>query len=179
MKIPYRAYNLDFATRWPRYVMIHHSYELGLNNGAIALDKPNFQYNKLQLTHYQMYNMNELPYHYVLEKVGDDYHVITASPLLTTCEFLDMDEEYKYCVHVGLLGNYNVDNVDNRLYNVLGYKILAPLIRLFKIKEENILLHSEASYDPDQRCPGINFIKAKMYTALRAQIKKKSITKGV
>ena len=175
--IPIRPSNLIFSSKWPNYIIIHHTYELFLNNGSLIFDTNNFQYPELHKTYYSIYNNPELPYNFIIDKVKNDYELIVGRPLLTKIIYADIEEKYYDQIHIGLIGNYNEDLAENRLYATLAYRIIVPLMRLLNIPEDHILLHREIAYDPDENCPGEFFLKSKLNMHSRSQIKKKSVTR--
>ena len=175
--IPYRSYELTYADRWPKHIIIHHSAELKLINSSIVLDKPTFQYDNLEKNFY-LKNKSIIPYNYVIEKVGSDFQAIVGRPILTKYEFEDIDLIYTKDLHIGLIGDYDKKNVDPRLYQLISFKIISPYMRLFNIEEDDILLHRDISYNPDETSPGNNFNLDTLKTILRSYIKRKSVTKS-
>lgn len=177
MTLPIKNSSYKYSQKTHKYIIIHHTDELNLNTGNVILDKPSFQLNSLAKSYYDLDKMM-LPYHFIIEKVGDEFHIIVGAPLLTKHEFLDMDDKYQNGIHIALLGNYNMDTVDLRLYDVLNLKLIAPMIKTFNIQEDNILKHSDISFIPDNKCPGENFNLAKLKNSLRSHMKKRSVTRS-
>lgn len=177
MSLPIKNSLYKYTQKYPRYIIIHHSIELNLNTGNVIIDKPTFQMNSLMKSFYQLDGMY-LPYHYVIEKVGDEYHPIVSAPLMTKMEFLDIDDVYQDGIHVCLLGNYNLETVDLKLYNILSLRVIIPLMKVFRIEENNILKHSDISFLPDNKCPGDNFNLDKLKNSIRSNIKRRSISRS-
>lgn len=177
MTLPIKPNLYKYSNKWPKYIILHHTEELDLNTGSVLFDKPTFQFNNLQTSYYQLDKLY-LPYHYVIEKVGDEYHSIVSAPLFTKMEFLDLDSEYQEGVHIALLGNYNADNVDLKLYDVLTLRVIIPLMKMFRIEENNIVLHSEVSFLRNSTCPGEFFDKSRLISSIRTNMKHRSITKS-
>ena len=177
MTLPIKPSLYKYSDKWPKYIILHHTEELELNSGSVLFDKPTFQFNNLQKNYYQLDNLY-LPYHFVIEKVGDEYHPIVSAPLLTKIEFLDLDTEYQEGVHIALLGNYNADNVDLKLYDVLTLRVIIPLMKTFRIEEKNILFHSEVSFLRNSTCPGEFFSRPKLISSIRTNMKRKSVSRS-
>lgn len=176
--IPIKPYDLEYSGRWPKYIMIHNTSELNLTNGSLSIDTNKYQTDILQKNFYQIVNEPNLPYHFLIEKINNDYKVILTRPLLTKIEWLDLDDIYLEAVHVGILGDLNKDIPNDRLYKTLAYYVCAPLMRLFNLTNENIIKHSDVSYDPELVCPGNNFKMSKLKMSINSVIKKKSVVRG-
>ena len=177
MTLPIKNSLYTYTQKFHKYIIIHHTDELNLNTGNVIIDKPSFQLNSLAKSFYQLEKMY-LPYHFVIEKVGDEYINMVTAPLLTKHEFLDMDDKYQNGIHIALLGNYNMDTVDQKLYDVLNLRIIIPMMKTYNILEDNILKHSDVSFFPDMKCPGDNFNLAKLKNSLRSHMKKRSVTRS-
>lgn len=177
MKIPIRPSNFDYSKRWPQHIVIHHTDELQLLDSGVKMSRSNFQFNKAELSYYQLSKVTTMPYHYVIDFVKDDFYVMVSRPLMTKCVFEDLPEKYDEAIHVALLGDYSADVVSNRLYTVLASRILSPFIRLFRIDIENIVTHKEIS-TANISCPGEYFNKEKMIMFLRNHLKKTTITRN-
>lgn len=173
--IPLRATNYRLSESWPQAVIIHHS-ACKLSLPELEMDKTTFQTGKLHTLNYSVNHEKETGFNFIVERVGNDFHVICSQPLMTKCEFHDIDEKYWRSVHVCLMGNYNKDIPMNRMYSVLSYRILAPLMRLFIIKEEDILFHSTISNE-EITCPGEFVNKEKLLMNLRNVLKRRAVTR--
>jgi len=172
--IPLRATNYKLSESWPPAVIIHHS-ACRFNIPELEMDKTTFQTDKLHNINYSK-RRKETGFNFIVERVRNDFHVICSQPLMTQCEYQDIDEKYWRGVHICLMGNYNKDIPMNRMYKVLSYRILAPLMRLFIIKEEDILFHSTISNE-DISCPGEFMNKEKLLMSLRNVLRRKAVTR--
>lgn len=177
MSLPIKNSLYKYTSKFHKYIIIHHTDELKLNTGSVLMDRPSFQLNSLAKSYYDLDKMM-LPYHFIIEKVGDEYINMAVAPLLTKQEFLDMDDKYQNGIHIALLGNYNMDTVDRKLYDVLNLILIIPMMKTYNIQEDNILRHSDVSFLPDNNCPGENFNLAKLKNSLRSHMKKRSVTRS-
>lgn len=177
MVLPIKNTLYKYTQKWPKYIIIHHTDELEINDGSILFDKPTYQFNRLARSYYEMDKMY-LPYNFVIEKIGDEFQPIVSAPLLTKHEYLDMEDVHQDSIHIGILGNYNADTVELKLYDVLALRVIIPLMRTFRIPEENVVLHSDISLDPESSCPGSFFSLSKLKNTIRANIKKKSVSRA-
>ena len=176
--IPLKAALLKYDGEWPDWIIIHHTGEMYPDVPGLMRDVP-----KAQITDYLNYNYKvgkqiDAKYHFILEQIGNDYQVIVAQPLITKSYFEDIPREFEHAVHIGLMGNYDIDFPTTRLYKVLCYRILIPLLRIFYLKENQIVLHRAISTDRNQTCPGEYVDMNKILTELRSMIRKKPIKRG-
>lgn len=165
-----------YSGSWPKWIVLHHTEELKLNDSSLYFDKPTFQTNKLSKTVYEL-DRSYLPYHFIVEKVGNTYNGIIGSPLLTKSTFLDIEDEHQEGIHIALMGNYNADKPDRKLYMFLAVKLIIPMIKAFKIPEQNIVLHSDISFFKNSTCPGTFFDIAILKSMVNNNMRKKSVTR--
>lgn len=178
MPLPIRPSDLEYVQKFPKYIVLHDTNELNLNVGSLVYDDETFQTHKLQKSWYELTKEPNLPYHFVIEKFKDDYFVISTRPILTAIPFGDIDEDYqKNSIHIAMVGDYSSDIASSRIYSILGFKILAPMLRLFSISDMNIITHSEISKDEHKTCPGDLFNVVKLRGIIRNYIKKNTVTR--
>lgn len=163
--IPFKKINYEQSDRYPKYIVIHHT-------DCLMKDKE-FQYdeNGMQVTKYHALNYrktkSESNFHFIIEKQGSDYNAIVSQPILTKCKFPDLSEEFENSVHIAVFGNYNKDIPPNRLYEVIAYRVIVQLFRLFYLRETDVLLHTSISSDPNVTCPGEFFEMSKLKSYIR------------
>jgi len=150
--IPLRISSLKTSDYWPTHIVIHHTAEDGVPE-TFKFDNSKFQTGLLQTKKYQLTKNPNTKYNIIIERIGDDFHPIMSQPLFTKCEWEDIPEEYHSSVHVGILGDYDMDIPMTRLYLVLGFKVLFPLTRMFRLKVDRIVFHRDIS-NQDITCPG-------------------------
>lgn len=177
MTLPIKPDMYKYSKRWPKYIILHHTDELNLNTGSVVFDRPTFQTNALVKSFYELEN-EYLPYHYVIERVQDEFHSIVSAPLLSKIPFLDLEDVYQESIHIGIMGNYNADDVDRRLYNMLTLRVIIPLMKVFRIPEENIVKHSDISLDPNSSCPGEFVSMPVLINFLRNNMRMKSVSRN-
>lgn len=172
--IPLRPSFIDFGQKWPKNIIIHHTFELGLDSGELSLSKDKYQINALNRRFYQKFKQYT-PYHFILDKAGNDFQVVVGRPLLTKVDFVDIPDKYSEDIHIGIIDNFHESIPSNRLYLVLSFRLLVPLMRLFNIDEDGILLHKDISEDKDHDCPGDFFNIARLRSTLRSQIRRRTV----
>jgi len=159
MKIPFKIRQFDPFKKFPRYIVIHDVSCMNTQIDKLRLDSPKFQTNILRNQQYIIDMQPDLNYHYIVEKIGEDYEVILGRPFATYCEYDDIKNPYNHSIHICVMGNYNFDIPAKRLYQKIVYSIISPLIRQFKFPKDRIVLHSEISTDQSVVCPGTFFDK--------------------
>lgn len=175
--IPLRATNYKLAESWPSAIIIHHTY-CRIQKSPLEYDKQAFQTDILHNLNYKLRERSETGFHFIVERVRNDFQVIVSQPLMTLCEYDDIDEKYWKAIHVALMGNYSEDIPMARLYRVLGYRVLAPLMRLFAIKEENILFHSTISKNENETCPGEFVDMSKLLINMRSIMRRRALARS-
>ncbi|MCK5018464.1 MAG: N-acetylmuramoyl-L-alanine amidase [Candidatus Peribacteraceae bacterium] len=173
--IPLRATNYKLSNKWPQRVIIHHT-ACKVDTGSTHMDTSKFQTSDYHNINFQR-TKQETGFHFIVEKVKNDFQAVVSQPLLSLCEFEDLDEKYWRDIHVALMGNYDEDLPPNRLYRVLAYRVLVPLTRLFLINEKEILFHSTISNDPDISCPGEFVNMSKIQSHYRTVLRRKTVTR--
>lgn len=166
MRVPYKPVMLTKGPFRYKYIIIHDINCIGKNNSEFKVDRNFAQIGKLRSRLKIEKKYDELPYHYVCEKVGDDYETFASRPLQFSCEFPDINYSYThFAVHILVMGNFNILAGETRMYQQMCYRVISPMIRFFKIPRNNIILHGEISRD-QLDCPGFNFDKHQLKSFL-------------
>lgn len=164
MKVPYKPVFLTRGPKRYKYVVIHDmNCQMHLLN-KFKIDNDQFQTNDSRAELYKNKKYYELPYHYVCEKIKDDYQTIVARPLQFSCEteYPDLDKLYgRFGVHICVMGNFNIIGTEPRLLQQICYRALTPVMKIYGIMKSNVYLHGELSSE-NIDCPGYNFTKQKL-----------------
>lgn len=159
----YNISSLGRAPRKFRFIIIHDTNCQWKDYQPFKIDKNTYQSGPMRSRFKIMKNFDEMPYHFLCEKMGDNYQTIIGRPLQYSCvhEYPDMDALYsEFGIHVCLLGNYNNMVATDKLYQQLAYRVICPMMRTFRIVKSNIYLHAEITKNSDYSdCPGFNFRK--------------------
>jgi len=174
--IPLRATNVKNSDRWPNKIVLHHTSCKLPGIPSLQFDKPTFQTNVFQNTYYRLYK-KESGYHFIVDRVGNDYQIIVNQPMLTISDFPDISLENQKSVHIALVGNYDNDIPPKRIFKVLGYRLLNPLMRLFLLDEKDIVFHSGIS-DEEKSCPGEFMDMSDVLMGLRSVRRKSTLKRG-
>jgi len=166
MKLPFRPSLLKVRRQSVKWIILHHTVELYPSPQA-KVDNAKFQLP-------QIYNNTieqkkpDINYNFVIERIKQDYHAITARPFVYLCEWDDIDKSInRRAIHVALLGSYDVKIPEMRLLEVTAYKVLNPLLKIFKLPPSKIKFHRELSSNKDLTCPGEFIDKGKIISLVR------------
>ena len=165
MKVPYRPTTFKKFVEKPKYVIIH-------NTNCKFYDLPNYRIddkksiiNKMRSDYYVLYNETDLPFHYLIDKIQDDYEMVVGRSLRYHCEYKDIRQEMYKSIHIGIAGNMNFVRPTQRFYECMCYKVIAPLMIRFGIPFSNVYLHKDVTNLPDLKCPG-DFFKKDIFLAI-------------
>jgi len=153
MKIPLKPSLMKIRRGRPRWIILHHTSEL-YKNPASKIDNSKFQIQGLSKGVLEM-KQSDVNYHYVIEKIGEEYYPIVCRPFVYLCEWDDIDPNINNkAIHVGFLGNYDFKVPEKRFYEVMAFRILNPMLKMFKLDPSRIKFHSDVSSDKELTCPG-------------------------
>jgi len=171
MKMPLKVSRLEMRRTKVKWVIIHHTAELYAAPSA-QIDNAKYQLPAIVGNVLEKADA-DINYHYIVEKVKEDYIPIACRPFVALCDFPDIDLNVnKAAVHIALLGSYDFKIPEKRLYEVLAYRLLSPMLKLFALPPTRIKLHNEVSSQEDLTCPGDFFDKAVMISMTRRFIMK-------
>ena len=153
MKLPFKPSLLKVRRKSIKWIILHHTEELYPSPEA-KIDNSKFQLPFLYNNAIEQ-NSPDINYHFVVEKIKDDYHVITTRPFVYLCEWTDISNDInERAAHVALLGSYDYKIPEIRLMEVLSYKLLNPMLKMFGLSPSRIKLHRDVSSNEDLTCPG-------------------------
>ena len=161
MKVPFKPVYLPRGPRRYKYIILHDTNCKCSEFNDFKLDRAQFQTNLLRERLRQKNKWFELPYHFVTEKVIDDYQTIVGRPLQYSCQdcYPNMDRIFsRYGIHICVMGNFNLMIGDTRMYQQLCYRALTPVMKQYRIPKGNIYFHGEVENGCID-CPGFNFSK--------------------
>ena len=132
MKIPLRPSRLTVRRQTVKWIILHHTAEL--------YPAPE---SKIDNSKYQMPGIYkgvleqktaDVNYHYVIDKIKEDYVPVVCRPFVYLCEWPDIhDDVNKRSIHVALMGNYEFKVPEKRLYEILAFRLLNPFMNMFLI----------------------------------------------
>jgi hypothetical protein len=153
MKIPLRPSRLKIRRQSVKWIILHHTIEL-YKQPAAKIDNATYQLPEL-FKGVMEQKTADINYHYVVEKIKDDYVPIATRPFVYLCEWPDIDVNINNrAIHVALLGSYDLKVPEKRLYEILAFRLLNPFMKMFHLNPKRIKFHRDVSSNKDLSCPG-------------------------
>jgi len=153
MKIPLKPSLMKIRRGQVKWIILHHTSEL-YKNPASKIDNAKFQVQGLSKGVLEMKH-SDVNYHYVIEKIDEDYYPFVCRPFVYLCDWDDIDVNINNrSIHIGFLGDYNFKIPQKRLIEVLAFRILNPMMKMFKLSPNRIKLHRDVSSNKELTCPG-------------------------
>jgi len=147
------------------YIFIHDLNCLFAEHFNINVDNPKAQIDMIRTYNWIIHQETDLNYHFFAEKVGEDYETFLGRPLNRLCYYKDIETPYDIrSIHVCAVGNFNVHRPPLRMYHQLVYRCIVPLIQIYRIPIDNVILHRHVQKD-GITCPG-NFFKEQQFKAI-------------
>ena len=158
MKIPLKPSLLKIRRQSVKFIVLHHTSCLYPQPEA-RIDNPKYQLPAL-FKGVMEQKTGDINFHYVVEKVKEDYIPFVCRPFVFECKWDDIDPNInKRSIHIAMLGSYSFKVPEKRLYEILAFRLLNPMLKMFGISPSRIKLHSEVSSNKDLDCPGEFFNK--------------------
>ena len=159
MIVPFKPVYLPKMYKKPQYIIIH---DFSCQFGTI--DKARTDNKLANIQGVRAYNWvfngeYELPYHFVCEKINQDYETLMARPFCYMCEYEDIPSQYVASIHIAVAGNYNFMTMTNRAYQQMAYRSISSIVKWFRLPLNRVLMHWEVSENKNLHCPGDNFDK--------------------
>jgi hypothetical protein len=153
MKIPLRPSRLTVRRQTVKWIIIHHTAEL-YPAPESKIDNPKYQLPGINKGVLEQ-KTADINYHYIIDKIKDDYAPIICRPFIYLCEWDDIHADInKRAIHVALMGSYDFKVAEKRLYEILAFRVLNPFMKMFHISPNKIKFHNEVSDNKDLTCPG-------------------------
>lgn len=153
MKIPLKPSMLTVRRKRPKWIVLHHTSEI-YDVPESRIDNPKYQLPGLMSGVLEK-KQGDINYHYVIEKVKEDYIPIVCRPFVYMCEWKDISPDVNNAaVHIALLGNYDFKVPEKRCYEIIAFRILNPMLKMFGLSPNRIKFHRDVSSDKDLTCPG-------------------------
>jgi len=152
MKIPLKPSLLKIRRR-TRWIILHHSSEL-YEIPSARIDNPKYQMPGIFKGVLEK-KEGDINYHYVLDRIQEDYVPIVCRPIVYLCDWSDIHPDINNAaIHIALLGSYDFKVPEKRLLEVLAFRVLNPLLKVYKLAPNRIKLHNEVSDNKELTCPG-------------------------
>lgn len=147
-----------FATR-PTWIIIHDTNCLNHSDSVLTIDGPNTGMGALKMNDINKDGLADVNFHFIVDQLSKDYEVIAGRPVSVMAKHDDIESAYNNALHVIILSDLNVDLPKIRLYKILAYRCLAPMIKMLKMGSDpaNIIkFHDQVMKDKNSsiKCPG-------------------------
>lgn len=165
-RIPIKPHSLRKRQLTLRQIVLHHSACKYVRPSAF-IDTIKYQFDDI-MDEVLVKAQIDIDYHYIVERIKNDYVVMVGRPTTTYCDFRDLTEDQNRSIHIAILGDYNFKKPDARLYTILAYRLVGPLLSTFGWTgqiERRVKLHKE--FNPKIDCPGELFDKSLLIAAIR------------
>jgi hypothetical protein len=166
MKMPFKAALLNIRRGTVKWIIIHHTAEMypapesridnakfqlpGIINGVLEKSDP------------------DINYHYIIEKIKQDYVPMVCRPISSLCDWDDIpDDLNKRALHIAMMGSYDFKVPERRLYEVLSYRLISPMMKIYGLNPKRVKFHRDVSTDKDISCPGDFADRGKLEATIR------------
>jgi hypothetical protein len=152
-RIPLRPSLLQRRRQTVKWIILHHTAEM-YPAPESRIDNPKYQMPGLYKGVLEK-KQADVNYHYVIDMIINDYAAIIVRPFVYLCEWDDIDANINNrAIHVALMGNHDFQIPQLRMYQILAYRVLNPMMRLFNLSPKRIKFHRDLSSDKELTCPG-------------------------
>ena len=170
IQLPKNFVRLKQFTGKPKYIVIHDSNCLNHTDATLDVDTERTAMGALKRTNISKGNLKDLNYHYVIDRIGKDYEIISGRPISAQCNHPDIEKVFPMSLHVIILFDMNVEIPINRLYQIISYRCLAPLIRMLKLGSPNNVIKFHDDGNEKSHCPGEFLAKELLVAQVRRYI---------
>ncbi|NPB00395.1 MAG: N-acetylmuramoyl-L-alanine amidase [Crenarchaeota archaeon] len=154
MYYPKRFYRQPFRPHKPLALVLH-SCICACDFPIVKIDTPKMQQQIVRETNVMLYMEPDCVFHYIVELVGKDYEVFIQRPFLYTSPYFNIpgNNIYNSAIHIGIMGNYNVQKPVARMYDVLAYRLIAPLLYQYGLDQTKVFRHQDIDPKVAKTCP--------------------------
>jgi len=166
MKIQFRPSLMRVRRQSVKWIILHHTAEM-YDMAELDIDTYKYQFWGL-FSGVGEKKQADINYHYVIDKIKEDYIPIVCRPITYLCDWPDIDVNINNrALHVSLLGSYDIKIPEVRLLEVLAYRLLNPFLKIYALNPSRIMFHNEVSSNKDLSCPGEFLNKEKIISLVR------------
>lgn len=156
----------DEPRKRTKYIIIHtQRCQLNIPDNELTIDSKKYQTGKLKNLQIMESGLSLIPYHYTVELFDNDYIIQTTCPEHYMIDYDDINDEYKYQIHIQIIGDFNYMALKDRLQESLQFYLIDPILFRYGLQPERVLLHDEIKNDESLNilgCPGSFFKKDRL-----------------
>lgn len=135
----------------PRHIIISPIYNFFVDEfpHEANLERSSYKYSQYRIEKYFgiQLQQKDMPYHYWVEFVDKDYSISLGAPITHRSHFLDtltdngcIDYNYRNAILIAFDQDIRLELPERRMFRIMAYQAIMPLMRLFKIAIDNIVL---------------------------------------
>jgi len=153
MKIPLKPSLLKIRRKSPRWIILHHTAEI-YDDPAATVANTKFQIPAIAKGVLEK-KQGDVNYHYIVDKIGEDFQPIVCRPFVFMCDWPDIRPDVNNAaVHIAVLGNFDFKVPEKRLYEILCFRLINPMLKMWGLSPSRVKFHRDVSTDKDLSCPG-------------------------
>jgi len=152
-RIPLRPSMLTRRRQTVKWIILHHTAEM-YPAPESRIDNPKYQMTGL-FNGVLEKKQGDVNYNFVIDMILTDYVAITARPFVYLCDWEDIEPNINNrAIHIALMGNYDFKVPQLRMYQVLAYRLINPLLRQYGLSPQRVKFHRDVSSNKELSCPG-------------------------
>lgn len=153
MKISLKPSLLKVRRGTPKWIILHHTAEL-YDLPEARIDNPKYQLPALSKGVLEK-KQGDVNYHYVIERIQDEFIPAVYRPIVYLCKWDDISPDINNrAIHIALLGSYDFTIPTRRLYEILAFRLLNPMLKMWGLSPNKIKFHRDVSSNKELTCPG-------------------------
>jgi len=134
LQLPKQFRRLKKMNRKPKYIILHDTNCLSHRDESLSVINSRNTLGPIKINQILIEKRKEINYHFIVDKIGKDFEIISARPLQYICEFPEIRSDIgKQALHVLIASDLSINVPDKRFYDVLAYKLLAPMINVLQM----------------------------------------------
>ena len=152
-KLLFKPSMMKLRKQKPNCIILHHTADF-YDKSEIIIDNPKFQSRSLYNNAHEKAEP-DINFNYYVEQVKDDYFAFIRRPISFLCDYDDIPKHLNdRAIHIALVGDMSMKVPTKREYEILAYKLISPICKIYVIPQTRIYLHNEVSEKEDLVCPG-------------------------
>ena len=132
--IPFKISRLKVRHTPVKFIILHHTV-CQYPAPESKIDNPKYQIPGI-INGVLEQKSADINFHFIVDRIKDDYQIITCRPFVTLCDYPDIDPDVnKKSIHISLMGSYSFKIPSKRCYEVLSYRLLSPLLKMYGLAQ--------------------------------------------
>lgn len=128
-------------------------------------DHETFDWDQIFDWHVIQKGWDYVGYHFGVEQVDGEFYTMVGRPLTREGAHCRAEHMNPRALGICVVGNFDMIEPEPALYRYLADRLIAPLMDVYGIPLNNVLLHRDV--ENKKTCPGMNFIKSDLHQAIK------------